>query len=371
LGRSLLLGSMPTRRARCSLSSCRSICSLRTISTGIDSIRYRTACEQVIFADFEYALAKDVQNRLWNTHARVNGNYRKELKYVRRLDPASIGGRSLTLTELQLRRKSKEHIVEYRKLSKSYLLFIKASQKFYRQYILNLDTQFDGIAELRKIAHSWKNEGRSPLEIAGPTNRYTAPANAQRKRLSPSLKEKVLLSCYQTLIYLGDLSRYRETELNDKTRNWGPAVGYYDLARELYPDSGHAHNQLAVIAQADGNHFRSTYHLYRSLASKQPHPQARPNLELDFKKIAAAWDKGELINAGHGSGKAVVAWFTRLHSKLYKGIEFRGHDELENEVLSQITIEIKEQSLDSVLQKMILINMSAEYFATIQMQGMS
>ncbi|KAF2740747.1 hypothetical protein EJ04DRAFT_507763 [Polyplosphaeria fusca] len=299
---------------------------------------YRVACQNVIFADFDYALTKGVQDHLWNTHSSVNGNFRKELKY--------------------LRRKPKEQIVALRKLSKSYLTFIKSSQKFYRQYILDLDAQFDGITELRKIAHTWKNE---------------APRNAPRKRLSSALKGKVLVSCYQTLIYLGDLSRYRETELVDKDRNWGPAVGYYDLARELYPDSGHAHNQLAVIAQADSNHFRSTYHLYRSLASLQPHPRARPNLELDFKKIVSAWEKGELISnhrstSSNAPGRALVAWFIRLHSKLYKGTEFREHDELESEVLTQITIEIKEQALDSVLQKMILINMAAEYFATIQMQ---
>jgi hypothetical protein len=50
--------------------------------------------------------------------------------------------------------------VELRKFQKTYLQFIKASQRFYRQYILNLDTQFDGLPELRKIAQKWKDDSR-------------------------------------------------------------------------------------------------------------------------------------------------------------------------------------------------------------------
>ncbi|KAF2119948.1 hypothetical protein BDV96DRAFT_314686 [Lophiotrema nucula] len=298
---------------------------------------YRTSAEELIFADFEYAAAHDVESKLWAIHLRINTRFRKELKV--------------------LRRTPKDKVVEIRKFNKHYLYFIKASQKFYRQYILSLDAQFDGIPELRKIAHKWKDEAsKAPL----------------RQHISSELQQQILLSCHQTLIQLGDLSRYRETELVEKDRNWGPAKGYYDLAAEIYPDSGQSHNQLAVIAREDGNHFRSTYHLYRSLASKYPHPMAKQNLDVEFKKIVAAWTKGELINNhksqdGNTAGRALVAWFIRLHSKLSRGQEFVQHEELESEVLSHLAIELKERSLDSILQKIILINMSAEYYTTVQM----
>jgi hypothetical protein len=49
--------------------------------------------------------------------------------------------------------------VEMRKFQKNYLHFIKASQRYYRQYILNLDAHFDGIPELRRIAQKWKDDG--------------------------------------------------------------------------------------------------------------------------------------------------------------------------------------------------------------------
>ncbi|KAF2123479.1 hypothetical protein P153DRAFT_303947 [Dothidotthia symphoricarpi CBS 119687] len=303
---------------------------------------YRAACDALLLADFAHAAASDTELKLWAAHLRVNAVFRQEHRLLKR---------------------SKDHVVEMRKFQKNYLHFIKASQRFYRQHVLNLDAQFDGIPELRRIAQKWKDDASKP---------------SPRPRIPAALNSQVLNSCHQTLIQLGDLSRYRETELvdKDKERNWGPAKGYYGLAAEIYPHSGHAHNQLAVISREDGDHFRSVYHLYRSLASKLPYPQAKANLETEFRRIIAAWDKGQLINSskspdGNTVGRALVAWFVRLHSKIYKGEEFAAHDELEGEVLSHLAIELKERPLDSILSKIILINLAAEYFATVQMQSSS
>jgi hypothetical protein len=105
-----------------------------------------------------------------------------------------------------------------------------------------------------------------------------------------------------------------------------------------------------------------------------PYPAAQGNLETEFKRIIVAWEKGQLINNhkssdGNNAGRALIAWFVRLHSKIYKGEEFAAHDELEGEVLSHLAIELKERPLDSILSKIILINLAAEHFATVQMQG--
>lgn len=159
-----------------------------------------------------------------------------------------------------------------------------------------------------------------------------------------------------------------------KDRNWGPAIGYYDLARMIYPASGASHNQLAVIALVDLNHLRATYHLYRALAVEEPHPGAKGNLEIEFKKIQEAWSKGELLRNDPGrdsqaAGKALIGWFMRLHARCYKGVDFPEHEELESEVLSQLAIELKERSLDSTLNKIVLINVAAEYLAGIRLQG--
>ncbi|KAF2816091.1 uncharacterized protein BDZ99DRAFT_514701 [Mytilinidion resinicola] len=303
---------------------------------------FRVASERIIFSDFQYAEAHSIEARLWAAHTKISNRYRKRLGQLKRNNG------------------KQHHIVENRKVAKAFLEFIKSSQRFYRQYILNLDARFDGIPELRKVAQMYsKNE----------------PNVRSKQPLSPKLKHEILLSCHQTLIQLGDLSRYRETAaLGDgKERKWGPAKGYYGLATEIYPDAGVSHNQQAVIAREDGDHFRTTYHLYRALSTKQGYPLAKANLELEFKKIRLAWEKGELISSratrdGNGAGQALISWFVRLHSKCYKGEDFPEHEELENEVLSQLTIELKEQSLDGILQKIILINLAAEYFASLRVQ---
>jgi hypothetical protein len=183
--------------------------------------------------------------------------------------------------------------------------------------------------------------------------------------VAPELHKRILQSCHATLIRLGDLSRYRETELVAKDRNWGPAIGYYDLASVIYPVSGASHNQLAVIALADGNHLRATYHLYRALSAQDPHPSAKGNLEIEFRKVMNLWAKRELIRPEDAGipGRALAPWFVYLHAQCYKGNDFAEHDELESEVMSQLAVDIRERSLEGTLQKLCLVNIAAEDFA--------
>lgn len=152
---------------------------------------------------------------------------------------------------------------------------------------------------------------------------------------------------------------------------------YYGLANDLYPKSGNAFNQMAVISLAEGQHLNAIYHLYRALAIDEPHPVAEGNLAIEFKKITKEWASGSKPSLTKGSGPVtgvagpLVSWFVRLHAKLYKGEEFSGHDELENEVLSQMTVLLKEQSLEGTLDKIVLINIAAEYFAAERLQSKS
>jgi hypothetical protein len=245
---------------------------------------------------------------------------------------------------------TKKRPVEKRKLEKHYLDFIKSSQRFYRGYIQHLSSHFGGIVELEKVARKFNFENLS-----------ATPPSA----ITPDLRLRILQSCHATLIRLGDLSRYRETELASNKRNWGPAIGYYDLASVIHPASGASHNQLAVIALADGNHFRATYHLYRALSAHHPHPSAKGNLEIEFKKVMNLWVKRELIRPEDQGipGKALAPWFVYLHAQCYKGNDFPEHDELESEVMSHLAVDIRERSHEGTLQKFCLVNIAAEDFA--------
>ena len=268
--------------------------------------------------------------------------------------------------------------MEYRKTAKRYLDFIKASQKFYRVYIKKLASRFGGVPQLEMIAYSLRLDSMCRSSFGGclavPCSYPLASSEEGITKPSQSISRAVLLSCHQTLVRLGDLSRYRETELSGNKADWGPAIGYYDLAGTVYPPSGVSHNQLAVIAKCREHHLSAIYHLYRALAAEESHPMAKGNLELEFKKIEAAWTKGESSSSGvkekpQQPGAVLENWFMRLHALCYKGSEFAEHDELENEVLNQIAVELKERSLESFLNKIVLINITAQFSASEDFQS--
>jgi hypothetical protein len=268
--------------------------------------------------------------------------------------------------------------VEKRKLEKYYLEFIKSSQRFYRGFIQHLSSHFGGIPQLEKVAQKFNFDSKHGFADQhrvlkpGLKTSTTLDLSAQSPVMAgDALRALVLSSCHATLIRLGDLSRYRETELvMAKARNWGPATGYYDLAGTINPDSGASHNQLAVIALADGNHLSALYHLYRALSAQEPHPSSKGNLELELRKIMSAWAKRELIPREDAGipGKALTPWFVYLHAQCYKGVDFPEHDELESEVLSQLAVELKERSLEG-LHKFCLINIAAEGFTKMRSNG--
>lgn len=300
---------------------------------------YRQACQAGVFADFENNSASKGR-ALW--HAHTEGK-----KYFHR----ALGG---------LRKQPSEQHVAIRQLIKFYLQFIKDSQRFYRDYIYQLSTTFGGISELQAVAHQVKND---------------ALGESSQASVTPELHQKVLDSCHQTLIYLGDLSRYRASEKLDRTPDFAQAIGYYSLACTLIPSSGMGHHQLAVIALEQRQHLRAIYHLHRAMVVDDPHPNAANNLKLEFDKTNAAWDRGELIQKGppndpEASKRTLIGWFVRLHSMCFKGETFRGFDELEREVLGQLAAEIKQRPLDGTLMRMIMVNLAAQFNAGESFQGM-
>lgn len=234
-----------------------------------------------------------------------------------------------------------------------------------------MSSHFGGIPELEKVARRFNFDGEqirfhySPGLLTESLVLLPDLSAQPPAKITDTLRKHILQSCHSTLVRLGDLSRYRETELVSQDRNWGPAIGYYDLATVIYPASGASHNQLAVIALADGNHLKSTYHLYRALAAQEPHPSAKGNLEIEFRKVMHAWAKRELIRPEDAGipGRALAPWFVYLHAQCYKGLDFPEHDELESEVLNQLAVDLKERSLEGTLQKFCLINIAAESFA--------
>ncbi|XP_052203021.1 nonsense-mediated mRNA decay factor SMG7-like [Diospyros lotus] len=93
-------------------------------------------------------------------------------------------------------------------------------------------------------------------------------------------------SCHRLLVCLGDLARYRELckKLDFQKPDWSVAATYYFKAALVWPDSGNPQNQLALLATYVGDDFLALYHCIRSLAVKEPFPDAWNNLILLFDK---------------------------------------------------------------------------------------
>ncbi|KAI1743649.1 hypothetical protein F4680DRAFT_471151 [Xylaria scruposa] len=288
---------------------------------------YRLACMNVIFHDFEYAVARRVENALWQSHVFMNGEYRKAL------------GRLNTPNQ----------VVQRRKLDKLCRDFLKTSGEFYAVYIQKLHQRFS-IPELQQVAHKMKSQ---PIEQPVENVSHPAPMRAM-----------VLKSCQMTLVHMGDLARYR-CQLSDKfsKATFDKAADYYILANSLDPDDGSAHHQLAVLHQIPSQHFDIVYHFHRAIAVAKPHELALQNLEREFKSSESS------AQAKKGSPKdqsqAMLTWFVRLHAFFFHGKHFSQQSELEEEVLHRAEVALKRgDSGDKLLLKMILVNIAAYDIST-------
>ncbi|KAL8736974.1 MAG: hypothetical protein Q9181_002142 [Wetmoreana brouardii] len=269
-----------------------------------------------------------MEGKLWEAHVRVNSRFRKRLGYFREL-------------------KGKKKPVEQRKTASLYLKFIKSSQRFYRSYIERLASRYGGVREIEAIAQKFSFDTETSIE-----------------------RRHVLQTCHQTLIHLGDLSRYRESELDGKKneKNWGPAIGYYDLAIAIIPYSGLPYNQLAIISKAEGDHARALYNLYRALSAFDPPPTAFDNLSLEFRKIREAWNRDQQDTDTDDLSDDPMAnlqrWLPALHSCCFDGTESGQYDNLECKVLGQLTTGLRQRSLKTnFVNRMVLSNIAADFAA--------
>ncbi|KAI1274790.1 hypothetical protein F5Y07DRAFT_206346 [Xylaria sp. FL0933] len=289
---------------------------------------FRLACMTVIFHDFEYAVAKKVEQSLWNCHTFLNGEYRKALS----------------------RLNTQSQVVQRRKLDKLYRGFLKTSEQFYFVYIQQLYNRFS-IPELRQIARKAKTQ--------------SAEQEAENASPPAPLRALVLKSCQMTLVRLGDLVRYRCQLSADKfsKATFDTASDYYGLANSLDPDDGAAHHQLAVLNQIPGQHFDIVYHFHRAIVVSKPHELALKNLEREFKSPESSYQAKK--GPAKDQSQAMVSWFVRLHAFYFHGKQFSQQGELEEEVLHRVELAFKNEGSDnSLLLKMILINMAAYDIST-------
>lgn len=159
-----------------------------------------------------------------------------------------------------------------------------------------------------------------------------------------------------------------------KGKNWGPAIGYYDLAIAIDPSSGIPYNQIAIISKAEGDHARALYNLYRALSAYESPRTAFDNLNLELKKIREAEDRD-----GPHTDRGVVGddlpanlqhWFPLLHSHCSDCTQLGDYDSIENKVLGQLMKGLNERSLKtSFLNRTVISNIAADFAAGDRWQG--
>ncbi|XVF27625.1 hypothetical protein REPUB_Repub14bG0124500 [Reevesia pubescens] len=218
---------------------------------------YRKVClsyESFILNDHELNELQDVEYSLWKLHYKHIDEFRKRTK-------RSSGNSESTTSAMTSSGSGDKHIEGF----KSFLL--KATE-FYKKLIAKIRSHY-GLPEESSL---YRRGG-----IAA--------------SVEPTKLQKCHFLCHRFLVCLGDLARYMEQfdKSSVQKHNWSVAATYYLEAAIIWPDSGNPQNQLAVLATYVGDEFLALYHCVRSLAVKEPFPDAWNNLILLFERNRSSY----------------------------------------------------------------------------------
>ncbi|ENN76118.1 hypothetical protein D910_04922 [Dendroctonus ponderosae] len=106
--------------------------------------------------------------------------------------------------------------------------------------------------------------------------------DAEASEVTPELKQWAKQAIHQCLIYMGDLSRYRQ-ELEPSLGS-AAATRYYLQAATFRPESGMPYNQMGTLAMHQHNLLDAVYYYMRCLACKMPFEGTSNNLQNLFEK---------------------------------------------------------------------------------------
>ncbi|XWS12632.1 hypothetical protein CRYUN_Cryun37aG0106700 [Craigia yunnanensis] len=206
---------------------------------------YHKVClsyESFILNDHELIELQDVEYSLWKLHYKHIDEFRKRTKR------SSANSESTTSDD--------KHIEGFNS-------FLLKATEFYKRLIVRIRSHY-GLPEEPSLLK----------------RRGTAAS------IEPTKLQKCHFLCHRFLVCLGDLARYTEQfeKSSVQKHNWSVAATYYLEAAIIWPDSGNPQNQLAVLATYVGDEFLALYHCVRSLAVKEPFPDAWNNLILLFER---------------------------------------------------------------------------------------
>ncbi|KAL5576723.1 hypothetical protein UlMin_018422 [Ulmus minor] len=231
------------------------ICTKGLLDTDVRDL-YHKVCssyEKILLGDYEQQELQDVEYSLWKLHYKQIDEFRKRTK-------KNSSGES---TKLGIQQNT-NHIEGFRR-------FLSEAIEFYQNLIV-------------KIRKCHNLPGGSMFCEKGSTS------------VEPQRLQKCQFLCHRFLVCLGDLARYREQYEKPKVQehNWSVAASHYMEATAIWPDSGNPQNQLAVLATYVGDEFLALYHCIRSLAVKEPFPDARDNLIVLLERNRSSFSESPL-----------------------------------------------------------------------------
>ncbi|CAI8591127.1 unnamed protein product [Vicia faba] len=215
--------------------------------------KIRASYERLILSNYIYVELQDVEYSLWKLHYKHIDEFRK---IVKKSSGDVETNKSGMLQTGVVQRCNGDPF-------KRFNLFLSEASEFYRNLTLKLRKHYGVSEEALFRKKGWISTS-----------------------VEPEVKLKCKYLCHRCLVCMGDLARYKEQCENPDTQNhnWSVAATHYLEATRIWPNSGNPQNQLAVLATYIGDEFLALYHCVRSLAVKEPFPDAWNNLILLFEK---------------------------------------------------------------------------------------
>ncbi|XP_011096315.1 protein SMG7L [Sesamum indicum] len=215
--------------------------------------KIRTGYEKILLNSNQVVERQEVEYHLWKLHYVLIDEFRKKIRQqsenIRRENPShSIDSRSNTVKSLE-----------------GFKSFLSEATEFYAKLIVKLRKSCGLPAEIF-------------LDNKNQSSFFTKQTELHACQHT----------CHRLLICLGDLARYTEIAKQPDVSEWSTAATYYLEATRTWPDSGNPHNQLALLATYVGDPFLALYHCVRSLAVKEPFPDAWRNIMLLFEENRSA-----------------------------------------------------------------------------------
>ncbi|KAJ3322719.1 hypothetical protein HDV06_002770 [Boothiomyces sp. JEL0866] len=204
--------------------------------------KFRESLLQDLLNDFNEAYENNTEHSIWKISAyKIIEEYRKKLKQEKNSQ-----------------------------LSSSFRLFLVDASGFYLSLLFKLNQKYGYLDEHILNELQLVNENSSP---------------EQRVQVDKDTQDRLVQFYYKSLIYLGDLARYRETHAEKRVKEYKTARKFYKMSLLINPNVGNPFNQLAVLDTYESREISAVEMYFRSLVVENPFPTAKDNLKVMFQKI--------------------------------------------------------------------------------------